>query len=193
MGRLPDTDAKPLAAPADVAAKHCSKCHQAKPLTPEFWPVRNDRRNAFRGVCRQCDKAKRQAPEYKRREKLYQLRYYIAHRAERIAANRRYKLRNHDYWLEYARRWNRQRCIQIDWSHNRRANFIPWQRDQTAQAAIEQLQATLPEHLATLIDIALSPNCDDAAYQHIVQKVREFLDHHPHHARRSYPGHAAPH
>lgn len=148
MGRFFDTDTQPLAPPVGVATKHCRQCDQDKPLTAEFWPIRNDRRNAFRGICRQCEKGRRQMPEYKRREKLYQLRYYINHRDARIAANRRYKLRNHDYWLDYARRWNAERRP-LD-AHL--PDIERWQRHhEPAAQALDRVLAELPAHLCAAI------------------------------------------
>lgn len=172
MGRLFDTNTNTLAAPNPMAKKLCPKCGQSKPLTLEFWPPRNDRRNGVRGVCRECTRVQRQTPEYKRRERLYQLRYYIANRSDRIAANRRYKLRNHEHWLEYARQWNKRRCVDV---HIPDIESWQYHGDDSVAIAIEALQAQLPQQLSDAIDAALGGNFDEVEYEMVIEQVKQYL------------------
>lgn len=147
--------------------KHCPKCDQDKPLTPDFWLPRKDSKDGYRGICRLCFYAQ-QRPNKRRhyqrhagriraerrewrqrnpeQKRLADLRYYLKHRERRIAYNRHYYWQNHDRLLAHKRWYGKHvRPLRIQFGDlpTDHIDMEMWQRQQDRQQAQQVAVAIL--------------------------------------------------
>jgi hypothetical protein len=120
----------------DHTMKTCCMCGEAKPATREYFSPRLKNTDGLEGRCKVCNAGRRRAaiktnPE---REK---------------ATQKRYRERNHEYWLERTRKWREENTEQVkeygrryydehaeharkysrDWYHDNRERSIQSNRD----------------------------------------------------------------